>query len=88
LAWTIEYTKTAQDQLAKLDKPIAQRIMAFMATRIARADHPRRQGKALTGVLGGFWRYRVGDYRIVCDIQDGTLRILVVMVGHRNKVYQ
>jgi len=89
LAWTISYTKTAAAQLRKLDKPIARRIVDFMDTRVATSENPRGVGKALSGpMLGTFWRYRVGDYRIICDIQDGNLCVLVVEVGNRKDVYR
>jgi mRNA interferase RelE/StbE len=81
----IDYTDTAKEQLRKLDKPVARRIVDFMDERIAEADNPRQTGKALTGSLGGLWRYRVGDYRVICDIQDEVLRVLVVQVGNRTK---
>ncbi len=70
MAWTIDYTDTAKQQLRKLDKHMARRIVDFMDERIAGLENPRSSGKALTGPLGGFWRYRVGDFRVVCDIQD------------------
>ena len=88
MAWTIDYTATAKAQLSKLDKPTARRIVDFMDERIARAQDPRGTGKALSGPLGGFWRYRVGDCRVICDIRDGALRVLVVQVGHRREVYR
>jgi mRNA interferase RelE/StbE len=88
LAWTIDYTETARKQLRKLDRQIARRILDFMDERVAGLDDPRSHGKALTGPLGGFWRYRVGDCRVICDIQDGELRVLVVQVGNRREVYR
>ena len=88
MAWMIDYTDTAKEQLRKLDKPVARRIVDFMDERIAEADNPRQTGKALTGSLGDLWRYRVGDYRVICDIQDEVLRVLVVQVGNRGKVYR
>jgi mRNA interferase RelE/StbE len=88
LAWIIEYTDTAKQQLSKLDKPSARRIMDYMDERIAVLDNPRSTGKALTGPLGGFWRYRVGDYRVICDIQDAAVRVLVVRIGNRKNVYR
>jgi mRNA interferase RelE/StbE len=88
LAWIIEYTDTAKEQLSKLDKPSARRIMDYMEERIAVLDNPRSTGKALTGPLGGFWRYRVGDYRVICDIQDAVVRVLVVRIGSRKNVYR
>jgi mRNA interferase RelE/StbE len=87
LAWTIEYTHTARTQLRKMDKPTARRILDYMDQRIAVLDDPRSTGKALTGTLGGLWRYRVGDCRVICDIQDGTFRVLVVQLGNRREVY-
>jgi mRNA interferase RelE/StbE len=83
LAWTIEYAKTARDQLRKLDKAIARRIVEFIEKRVALRDNPREIGKALSGPLGDLRAYRVGDYRILCDIRDGVLTILVLQVGNR-----
>ena len=89
MAWTIDYTETASKQLRKLDKQMGRRIVDFMDERIAGQDDPRSTGKALTGpMLGAFWRYRVGDYRIICDIQDGALCVLVVEVANRREVYR
>jgi len=88
LAWTINYADTARSQLRKLDKQTARRIVDYMDERIADLENPRSAGKALTGPLGGLWRYRVGDCRVICDIQDGALRVLVVQVGNRRDVYQ
>lgn len=88
MAWTIEYADTAIGQLRKLDKPTARRIVNFMDERIAGLENPRNTGKALNGQHGGFWRYRVGDYRVICDIQDGALRVLVVQLGNRREVYR
>ena len=86
MAWTIKYAKAARDQLRKLDKPVARRIADFMDERVAASDDPRRMGKALKGPLGDLWRYRVGDYRIICDIQDGVLTVLVLQIGNRREV--
>jgi len=88
LAWVIEYTDTAKEQLRKLDRPVARRIVDFMDERIAKAESPRQSGRALTGPLGSLWRYRVGDYRVICDIQDGALRVLVIALGNRRKIYR
>jgi mRNA interferase RelE/StbE len=88
LAWTIEYADTAKGQLRKLDKQTARRIVDFMDERIAGLENPRNSGKALTGPRGGFWRYRVGDCRVICDIQDDALRVLVVQVGNRREIYR
>jgi mRNA interferase RelE/StbE len=88
LAWTIEYADTAKGQLRKLDKQMARRIVDFMEERIAGLENPRNTGKALVGPNGDFWRYRVGDYRVICDIQEGALRVLVVQVGNRREIYR
>lgn len=88
MAWTIEYTETALRWLRKTDRQVARRILDFMDERIAKADDPRSMGKALSGEFGGLWRYRVGDHRLICDIQDGRLCVLVVEIGNRREVYR
>jgi len=88
LAWTVDYTETAKKQLRKLDKQVARRILDFLDERVADAQNPRSIGKALSGPMGSFWRYRVGEYRVICDIQDGQLRVLVVQIGNRREVYR
>ena len=81
-------TASARAQLRKLDKQMARRIVDYMNERVARMEDPRSRGKALTGPLGELWRYRVGDCRVIFDIQDDVLRVLVVRVGSRDKVYR
>lgn len=89
MAWRIEFEDAALKELAKLDKPVARRIVAFLRERVAVLDDPRSVGEALKGSkLGDFWKYRVGDYRIVANIEDGALRILVLKVGNRREVYR
>jgi mRNA interferase RelE/StbE len=88
LAWAIEFSDTAKKQLRKLDKPVARQIVDFMDGRVAPLDDPRSAGKALVGPLGGLWRYRVGDYRVICDLRDATLIVLVLQVGNRREVYR
>ncbi len=89
MAWQIELTASAVKQLGKLDKGEAKRIISFLRQRLATQDDPRSTGRALTGPqLGEYWRYRVGDYRILCEIQDGKLVILVIEIGHRREVYR
>lgn len=89
LIWRIEVDDAAKDDLAKMDKQQARRITAFLRERVAVLDDPRRIGEALKGSkLGEFWRYRVGDYRIISRIEDGAVRILVVKIGNRREVYQ
>ena len=89
LVWTINYTESARRQLRKLDKQAARRILDFMDESIAAQAEPRNTGKALTGpTLGAYWRYRIGDYRIICDIQVGALCVLVIEIGNRREVYR
>lgn len=88
MAWTIEYTDTAKTQLRKLGKQTARRIADYMDGRVRVLDNPRSLGRALTGPLGGLWRYRVGDCRVICDIQDDAVRVLVVRIGNRREVYR
>ena len=89
MAWTIEVDEQAAKQFRKLGKAEALRIRNFLRERVASLDNPRLIGKPLQGAaFAGLWRYRVGDYRIVCDIQDGRLVVLVLSVGHRREVYR
>lgn len=89
MAWRIELTETAAKQIGKLDKGEAKRITAFLRQRLATLADPRSTGKALTGPqLGAYWRYRVGGYRIICDIQDSKFCVLVIEVGNRREIYR
>ena len=88
MTWRIDLTESAKKQLSKLDPPAAKRITTFLRERVATSANPRSTGKVLTGPLGGLWRYRAGDYRIVCDIQDNALRVLVIRIGNRREVYR
>lgn len=88
MAWTIEYTATARKQLRKLDRQAARQIVDFMDDRIAPLKDSRSVGKALVGALGGLWRYRVGEYRVICEIRDDALSILVVQLGNRREIYR
>ncbi|MDW8845111.1 type II toxin-antitoxin system RelE/ParE family toxin [Erwinia sp. MMLR14_017] len=87
MVWTINYSDRALKSLRKMDKQNARRIVDFMDLRIAVAADPRQSGKPLKGELGEFWRYRVGDYRILCEIRDDELVILAAIIGHRREVY-
>ena len=88
MAWTIEYTDTARRQLRKLDKPSARRILDYMDRSVAALEDARSLGKALRGPLGDFWRYRVENYRIICQLQDGLLQVLALRIGDRKDVYR
>lgn len=88
MAWRIEFVPAAAKELKKLGRVDAARILATLETRIAPLDDPRTLGSALTGELGGLWRWRIGDYRVVARIEDERITILVVRVAHRREVYR
>ena len=89
MAWKVGLDRAAVRELGKLDQQAARRILAFLHGRVATLDDPRSIGKALKGSkLGEFWKYRVGDYRVIARIEDDALRVLVVRVGSRDKVYR
>lgn len=89
MVWRIEFEDAAMKELAKLDKQVARRILAFLRERVAVLDDPRSVGEALKGSrLGAFWKYRVGDHRIITNIEDGVMRILVLKIGNRREVYR
>lgn len=87
MAWRIEIDKGVQRDMRKLDKQTAKRITSKLR-EISTLDDPRSTGKALVGNMAGLWRYRVGDYRIICEIEDDVLLVLVVDVAHRSEVYR
>jgi mRNA interferase RelE/StbE len=87
LAWTIEFDERAQHDLSKLDKPVAKRIRRFLEDRVAPAQDARAFGHSLKHQFSGLWRYRVGDYRILCQIEDEKLIVLVIEIGHRSSIY-
>ena len=89
MAWQIEYDPQARKELRKLDKQVAQRIIRFLGERVASLYDPRSIGEALHGPrLGDRWKYRVGDYRIIADIEDKILRVYVLRIGNRREVYR
>jgi mRNA interferase RelE/StbE len=89
MVWRIEFSPLAEKNLEQLDRRVAQRILKFLHERVARLDNPRAIGEALKGSkLGEFWKYRVGDYRIIAHIDDGVVRIVVVRVGNRREIYR
>ena len=89
MVWRIEIDRAAIKELDTLDKPVAKRILTFLNDRVAPLEDPRSIGEALRGAkLGSLWKYRVGDYRLICNIEDGALRILVVKIGNRREVYR
>ena len=88
MSWAYRFDERALKDLKKLGKPAQRDIIAYLDERVAGEADPRRFGKGLKADLVGLWRYRVGDYRILCQIQDGVLLVLVVAVGHRKDVYR
>jgi mRNA interferase RelE/StbE len=88
LAWTVEVSAAARKQIDRLGHAEGARITRYLKERIAPSDDPRQFGKALVGELSGYWRYRVGDYRIICELIDDRLVVLVVNIGHRRDVYR
>lgn len=89
MAWTIEFAPEAARELNKLDRQVSRRILKFLRDRVAKVEDPRSIGSALKGSKrGDLWKYRVGDYRIICRIEDDRMLILVLRVGHRREVYR
>jgi mRNA interferase RelE/StbE len=87
--WKIEVAAEAKRDLEKLDPQVMRHIERFLYERVARLDNPRSIGQALQGEkFGELWRYRVGDWRIICQIQDAKLVVLALRVGHRREVYE
>lgn len=89
MVWRIDISETAEKQLAKLDRPVAQRIRSFLRERVAVLDDPRSIGDALKGSeLGDFWKYRIGDWRLICKIRDQQILITVLSLGNQREVYR
>lgn len=89
MAWKIEFDVSAERELRKLDRQTASRVLKFLNQRIALLDNPRQIGEALRGPdLGAFWKYRIGDYRIIAKIEDEKICILVLRIGNRKDVYK
>jgi mRNA interferase RelE/StbE len=87
--WRVQISAGARKALTKLDPQATRAILTFLDEKVAGQRDPRRHGKPLVGSeLGNFWRYRVGDYRIVADLQDAVVTVLVVRIGHRRDVYR
>ena len=89
MVWKIEIAERAAKQIKNLNPPDAARIRAYLRDRLSPLDHPRQAGAPLHGSeLGNYWRYRVGDYRILCELRDDELLVLVIEVGHRRSIYR
>ena len=89
MVWRIEFDPAAVRELGKIDPQVARRILSFLHDRVAHLENPRSVGEALKrSKLGAFWKYRVGDYRIISNIEDGRLLIMVIRIGNRREVYR
>lgn len=89
MAWKIEYLRSARKTLEKMDRHTRFKLHAYLEKKIAKLNNPRQTGSALKGSeFEGLWRYRMGDYRIICDIRDNELVILTVKIGHRKSIYE
>ncbi len=89
MAWIVNYTESALRQLKKLDRSVALRVVDYMDERVATLEDPRALGKNLVGPkLGAYWRYRVGDIRVICNIQEGEMCVLVIEIGNRREIYR
>jgi mRNA interferase RelE/StbE len=86
LGWSLSFQPTAARQFGKLNKAAQARIQAFLESRVL-AGNPRLHGAPLSGGLKGLWKYRVGDYRLICELKDDVLVILIIKIGHRSEVY-
>lgn len=84
--WQVETTSGFDKVIARLDKPLQRRIVASLES-LESIDDPRSRGKGLTGQLVGYWRYRIGDYRVIADIQDHRLVIIAITIAHRSEAY-
>ncbi|NWK54913.1 type II toxin-antitoxin system RelE/ParE family toxin [Verrucomicrobiaceae bacterium N1E253] len=87
MSWDYSFTSRARKELKKLGHESARKIIRFLDERVCEADNPRQHGKALKGSLDEYWRYRIKNFQILCEIKDDTLIVLVVKVGHRRNVY-
>lgn len=88
MTWIVRFERQALRQLTKLPKSVQDRISNYMKNRVARFEDPRDVGDPLTGKYRGYWKYRVGDYRVIAKIMDEELVVLVVRIGHRREVYR
>jgi mRNA interferase RelE/StbE len=88
LAWQIEFDSEAEDDLKKINREMRRRIMQYLRERIATGKDPRRFGAPLRRELSGLWKYRLGDYRIICRIEDRKVVVYVIRIGHRKDIYK
>jgi mRNA interferase RelE/StbE len=88
VTWNLNIDRDALKELGKLDKTVQERVLRFLKTRLIKRENPRDLGQALSGELGGYWKYRVGNYRIITKIEDQTITIYVIAIGHHSGIYK
>ena len=88
MAWKVEYTPQAAKELQRLDRQVSRRIIKFLDEQIIPSTDPRAIGEALHGELGDYWKYRIGDYRVICKIHDKAITVIVISVGNRREIYR
>ena len=88
MAWKVEFTDIAEREISRLDSGVRKRILAFFRTGVVNSKEPFAIAEPLAGEFRGLWRFRIGDYRAICDIQRGRLLVLVLNVGHRREIYK
>ena len=87
-AWTLDFTPKALRQLRKLDRTVSRKILDTLERDLARHENPRDFGEPMMGNWTGYWRYRIGDYRAICRIEDAVVTVFVIEVGHRREIYR
>jgi mRNA interferase RelE/StbE len=87
LAWQITFEESAKNEILALDRTVQTEIVQYLRSRIATDQDPRRFGDPLRKELAGLWKYRIGNYRVICDIKDEEVTVLIIRIGHRSKVY-
>ncbi len=88
MAWTVEISDVAERQLRKLDRPVQKQLLDWLDDRLEGCKNPRHFGESLKGELQGLWRYRIGSYRVICEIQEERLVVLALNIGHRREIYR
>lgn len=88
MVWKIDFSEKSRKQIKKLSRNVQVQILDYLDYKIAPLENPRARGEGLTANRAGLWRYRVGDYRIICQIIDDKLIILVIETGHRSTIYK
>ena len=88
MTWRIEYARSVQKTVRKLDPQVRRRIRDYLERRVASLTDPREIGAPLKGQFADLWRYRIGDYRVICELRDDALVVLVIRVAHRKEIYR